>query len=52
MVWVVLLLAGLLEIVWAVGLKYTQGFTRLIPTLITVASMVASIGLLAYHSRQ
>ena len=46
MAWLVLMLAGLLEIGWAVGLKYTAGFTRPLPTLLTVASMVASLGLL------
>lgn len=40
------MLAGLFEIGWAVGLKYTEGFTRLVPTLWTVASMVVSLGLL------
>lgn len=44
--WLFLLLAGLLEIGWAVGLKYTAGFTRLVPSLLTVASMAASLGLL------
>jgi quaternary ammonium compound-resistance protein SugE len=39
-------LAGLFEIGWAIGLKYTEGFTRLTPTLLTVASMVVSLGLL------
>jgi len=46
MAWFILLLAGLLEIGWAVGLKYTEGFTRPLPTLLTVASMVASLGFL------
>lgn len=46
MAWFILLLAGLLEIGWAVGLKYTEGFTRPMPTALTVAAMVASIGLL------
>ncbi len=46
MAWIVLAAAGLLEIGWAVGLKYTEGFTRLWPTALTVASMVASMGLL------
>ncbi len=46
MAWLVLMLAGVLEIGWAVGLKYTAGFTRPVPTLLTVASMVASLGLL------
>ncbi|TDK28696.1 quaternary ammonium compound efflux SMR transporter SugE [Luteimonas aestuarii] len=46
MPWMILLLAGLLEIGWAIGLKYTEGFTRVWPTLGTVAAMVASLGLL------
>jgi quaternary ammonium compound-resistance protein SugE len=44
--WFVLFSAGLLEIGWAVGLKYTAGFTRPLPTVLTVASMAASLGLL------
>jgi quaternary ammonium compound-resistance protein SugE len=44
--WFVLFFAGLLEIGWAVGLKYTAGFTRPLPTVLTVASMAASLGLL------
>ena len=43
MAWVWLVLAGLLEIVWAIGLKYTDGFTRLVPSAITVAAMIASV---------
>ncbi len=46
MAWVILVLAGLFEIGWAVGLKYTEGFTRLWPTIGTVASMIISLGLL------
>lgn len=46
MAWTILLLAGLLEVVWAIGLKYTAGFTRPLPTLVTVAAMVASVALL------
>jgi quaternary ammonium compound-resistance protein SugE len=46
MPWFMLVLAGLLEIVWAIGLKYTQGFTRPLPTVITVAAIVASMWLL------
>lgn len=46
MSWVYLFFAGILEIGWAIGLKYTDGFTRLIPTLLTAASMVASLFLL------
>ena len=45
MAWLVLIAAGLFEIGWAVGLKYTEGFTRLGPTLATAASMVVSLGL-------
>ena len=51
MAWLCLTAAGLLEIVWAVGLKYTDGFTRLVPSAITVAAMVASVYLLALAVR-
>jgi quaternary ammonium compound-resistance protein SugE len=51
MTWLILVLAGLCEIVWAVGLKYTDGFTRIVPAAITVAAMVASIWLLAIAMR-
>ena len=51
MAWLLLLIAGALEIGWAVGLKYTAGFTRLIPTLLTLASMAASLGLLGLSLR-
>jgi quaternary ammonium compound-resistance protein SugE len=46
MAWVYLLVAGLLEIGWAVGLKYTEGFTRFVPSALTVLSMIASLGAL------
>jgi quaternary ammonium compound-resistance protein SugE len=46
MAWVTLFVAGLFEVGWAVGLKYTEGFTRLWPTVLTVLSMIASLGLL------
>ncbi len=46
MAWVHLLFAGLFEIGWAVGLKFTDGFTRPLPTALTLASMVVSLGLL------
>jgi len=46
MAWIYLVVAGLFEIGWAIGLKYTDGFTRPLPTVLTVASMVISIGLL------
>ena len=44
--WIMLVTAGLFEIVWAIGIKYTDGFTRLWPTVITLAAMLASIVLL------
>ena len=46
MAWVVLVVAGLFEVGWAIGLKYTDGFTRLWPTVGTVTAMVVSVGLL------
>ena len=46
MPWIILVLAGLFEIGWAIGLKYTEGFTRLWPSVGTVAAMVVSLGLL------
>lgn len=48
MAWFFLVIAGLLEVVWAVGLKYTHGFTRLWPSVITVVAMVVSIALLSW----
>jgi quaternary ammonium compound-resistance protein SugE len=51
MAWIVLFVAGLAEIGWAVGLKYTEGFSRLWPTVGTAISLVASMGLLAYALR-
>jgi quaternary ammonium compound-resistance protein SugE len=47
MAWLILVLAGLFEVGWAIGLKYTEGFTRLWPTLWTAAALVASMVLLA-----
>ncbi|MCK6392409.1 quaternary ammonium compound efflux SMR transporter SugE [Zoogloea sp.] len=47
MAWFTLLLAGLLEIGWAIGLKYTDGFTRLWPSVATLSSMLVSLLLLA-----
>ncbi|MBW6401186.1 quaternary ammonium compound efflux SMR transporter SugE [Roseomonas sp. HJA6] len=49
--WIYLLGAGLSEIGWAVGLKYTDGFSRLVPTVLTVASMVVSLALLGLALR-
>lgn len=51
MAWLLLFLAGLLEIGWAVGLKYTAGFTRLIPSVLTIASMIVSMALLGLAVR-
>ena len=51
MPWLLLLLAGLLEVGWAVGLKYTQGFTRLWPSVITLLAMALSFLLLAQALR-
>jgi quaternary ammonium compound-resistance protein SugE len=45
--WLLLLAAGLFEVIWAVGLKYTEGFSRLLPSVITIAAMIASVWLLA-----
>lgn len=47
MAWLKLVIAGLLEVTWAIGLKYTQGFTRPVPSAITIAAIVASMYLLA-----
>jgi quaternary ammonium compound-resistance protein SugE len=49
--WIYLVLAGLLEIGWAIGLKYAQGFTRLWPSVATVVGMIASFVLLAQAAR-
>ncbi|HEY4292037.1 quaternary ammonium compound efflux SMR transporter SugE [Luteibacter sp.] len=52
MYWIVLVLAGLFEIAWAVGLKYTEGFTKLVPSVLTALAMVVSIVLLAIATRK
>jgi quaternary ammonium compound-resistance protein SugE len=48
MTWFILFLAGLMEVGWAIGLKYTDGFTRLVPSVLTLASMLFSIVLLGF----
>jgi quaternary ammonium compound-resistance protein SugE len=48
MAWVCLTLAGVFEVGWAIGLKYTEGFTRLVPSVFTVIAMVLSFGLLSH----
>ena len=52
MSWIILLLAGLFEVGWAVGLKYTDGFTRPLPTLLTVSAMLISLGLLGLPMKE
>ncbi|MFY2561965.1 quaternary ammonium compound efflux SMR transporter SugE [Corallococcus terminator] len=47
MAWIILLIAGLLEVCWAIGLKYTEGFTRLVPSVLTGVAIVASMFLLS-----
>ena len=45
--WLILIVAGLLETGWAIGLKYTEGFTKLVPSVLTLLAMVGSMWLLA-----
>ena len=52
MPWMLLFVAGLLEAAWAIGLKYTDGFTRPVPTVLTLLGIGASMGLLGMASRQ
>ncbi|GMU94544.1 quaternary ammonium compound efflux SMR transporter SugE [Ignavibacterium album] len=49
--WIILIIAGLFEVAWAVGIKYTDGFSKLIPSIFTIICMVISMGLLAYAVR-
>ena len=51
MSWIILFVAGLFEVGWAVGLKYTEGFTRPIPTILTVLAIITSMGLLGVAMR-
>jgi quaternary ammonium compound-resistance protein SugE len=51
MAWIALVFAGLLEIVWAFAMKQSDGFTRLVPSVVTLAAMAASFGLLALAMR-
>lgn len=51
MAWIYLLIAALLEIGWAIGLKYTDGFTKIAPTIPTVAAMIASMLLLSHAAK-
>jgi quaternary ammonium compound-resistance protein SugE len=51
MAWIYLIVAGLLEVVWSVALKQSQGFTRLLPSIISLIGMIASVGLLSISMR-
>ena len=51
MAWFLLVIAGRLEVGWAIGLKYTVGFTRVVPSVLTITAMVASMGLLGLAIR-
>ena len=51
MSWALLVMAGLLEVGWAIGLKYTEGFTRLVPTVLTVAAIIGSMALLGFATK-
>jgi quaternary ammonium compound-resistance protein SugE len=51
MPWIMLVVAGIFEVGWAIGLKYTEGFTRLVPSLLTLASMAVSFILLSQALR-
>ncbi|KJK09865.1 MULTISPECIES: quaternary ammonium compound efflux SMR transporter SugE [Pseudomonas] len=52
MSWIILFFAGLFEVGWAVGLKYTDGFTRPLPTVLTIGAMVISLGLLGLAMKE
>jgi quaternary ammonium compound-resistance protein SugE len=49
--WIILVIAGLLEIGWSVGLKYADGFTKLVPSILTAIGLIASVALLATAAR-
>jgi quaternary ammonium compound-resistance protein SugE len=51
MPWVLLIIAGLLEVCWAIGLKYTDGFTRPLPSVLTILAIIASMVLLSLAAR-
>ncbi|MET7284317.1 multidrug efflux SMR transporter [Streptomyces sp. NPDC005573] len=51
MAWVLLVVAGLLEVAWSIGMKYSDGFTRPVPSVLTGAGIVASMVLLSYAAR-
>lgn len=49
--WIILFIAGVIEIGWAIGLKYTEGFSRLVPSVLTISAMVLSMYLLSIAAR-
>lgn len=51
MAWIILIIAGLLEVAWAIGLKYTDGFTKFWPSALTIAAIVASMYLLSVAAK-
>ena len=51
MAWIFLFAAGVLEVIWAFAMKQSDGFTRLVPTTVTIVAMIASFGLLAFAMR-
>lgn len=51
MAWLILIIAGLLEVAWAIGLKYTHGFTKLWPSVFTIAAIIASMYLLSVAAK-
>lgn len=52
MAWIYLIVAGLLEVVWATSMKYAEGFTKLWPSVITIVTMIASFGLLSLAMKE
>ena len=52
MSWIILFFAGLFEVGWAVGLKYTDGFSKALPTALTIAAMAVSLGLLGLAMKE
>lgn len=52
MAWLYLIIAGLLEVVWATAMKYSEGFTKLWPSVLTIGAMILSFGLLSLSMRE
>ena len=52
MAWILLFIAGIFEIGWAIGMKYTEGFTKLVPSILTLLSMVISVYLLSLATKE